>query len=502
MALHASAPAPGFVLQALEHCPDGVVGVDRSMRVMLWNGAAERVLNVQRSDAIDRSLLDLFPRLRGTAEARCLEQALAGEPVVMREQPFSAWDERAQRAYDRHYAPLRGDGGELAGATVIFRETTAQLRAEARLRETEERFRTMANSAPVLLWLAGRDSECEFFNDVWLNYTGRTMEEELGVGWAEGVHPEDLQSMLDTYTSGFARREPFTMEYRLRRADGVYRWMLDTGVPRYEADGTFAGYVGSCVDITERKDAEATLRRLADNLARTNSDLERFAWVASHDLQEPLRGLIAHTQLLAGRMGSAADARVAETMSFIVAESRRAKQLVDDLLAYTRMGAEGRRFAEVDCAALVERVLRSLSEAVAESGLQVAVGTLPAVHGDPTLLFQVFQNLFANAMKFHAGHAPQVAVQAEPVGREWRFAVKDNGIGFPMEYAERIFRVFQRLHDRSRYPGSGIGLAICKKIVEAHGGRIWAESEPGNGATFYFTLPRAASGTGAAGHAA
>jgi light-regulated signal transduction histidine kinase (bacteriophytochrome) len=201
-------------------------------------------------------------------------------------------------------------------------------------------------------------------------------------------------------------------------------------------------------------------------------------------------------------MGAAPDAGIAETMDFIVAESRRAKQLVDDLLAYTRMGVEGRRFEEVDTSALVRRVLRSLSTAVAESGLEVTVGDLPAVHGDATLLFQVFQNLFSNAMKFHAGQAPRVTVRAEPIGREWRFAVSDNGIGFPMEYAERIFRVFQRLHDRARYPGSGIGLAICKKIIETHGGRIWAESEPGRGATFYFTLPRATAGAGAASNVA
>jgi len=480
------------VEQALQHTIDGVLAFDRSLRVLFWNNAMERVLRLRRSDVLGRQIFDVFPRLVGTAEARCLDQVLEGQSLVLRDLPFAPWDARAQLAFDRHYSPLLGSHGEVTGGLIIFRETTEQLRVHARLRETEERFRTMANFAPVLLWLAGTDSECNFFNEVWLRYTGRTMDEEMGVGWAEGVHPEDLQSTLDTYMSAFNQRLPFTMEYRLRRADGEYRWMFDTGVPRYESDGHFAGYVGSCIDITERKEAENTLRRLADNLAHSNSELERFAWVASHDLQEPLRGVIGHTQLLADHYGSNLDAKAREIMDFTVSESLRAKQLVDDLLVYARVDAHGRVFELVDSADTVRRVMRSLSVAVDESAATITVAELPRVRGDETLLFQLFQNLLSNATKFRSERPLQVRISAEATGNDWRFAVSDNGIGYPMAYGERIFGVFQRLHDPGRYPGTGIGLAICKKVVELHGGRIWAESAPDRGSTFYFTLPRTA----------
>ncbi len=492
-ALAASFAATDVAEQAIEQCVDGLLAFDRSLRIVLCNGAMERVLYLRRTDALGRSILDVFPRLVGSAEARCFDQALEGQSLVVRDLPFTFWHAHAHVTYDRHYSPLLDVYGEVSGVLITFREATEQLRAQARLRETEERFRTMANCAPVLLWMAGPDSECTFFNEVWLRFTGRTMEEEMGVGWAEGVHPEDLQSTVDTYMGAFNQRQPFRMEYRLRRADGEYRWILDTGVPRYESDGSFAGYVGSCIDITERREAERTLRRLADNLAHSNSELERFAWVASHDLQEPLRGVIGHTQLLAAHYGSDLDPKAQEIMDFTVSESRRAKQLVDDLLAYSRVDAHGRVFDVIDSAATVERVMRSLSVALEESAATITVGALPLVHGEETLLFQLFQNLLANAMKFRSERPLKVRISAEAVGNDWRFAVTDNGIGFPMIYSERIFSVFQRLHDRSRYPGTGIGLAICKKVVELHGGRIWAESQPGEGSTFYFTLPGAPS---------
>jgi light-regulated signal transduction histidine kinase (bacteriophytochrome) len=250
-------------------------------------------------------------------------------------------------------------------------------------------------------------------------------------------------------------------------------------------------------DVTERKRYEAELRAHGDALARSNAELEQFAYVASHDLQEPLRMVASYTQLLQRRYEGQLDAPADTYIHFAVDGAQRMQALINDLLALSRVGTQGKPFQPVDVGAVVRRVLRSLGRALEESGGTVDVGPLPTVRGDAGQLEQLLQNLVANALKFRRPDVPpHVSVSAErregphvPHGAEWVCAVRDNGIGFEQEFAEQIFVVFQRLHTRTEYPGTGVGLAICKKIVERHGGRIWAESAPNAGTTFYFTLP-------------
>jgi light-regulated signal transduction histidine kinase (bacteriophytochrome) len=251
-------------------------------------------------------------------------------------------------------------------------------------------------------------------------------------------------------------------------------------------------------DVTERKRYEAALRERGEALARSNAELEQFAYVASHDLQEPLRMVASYTQLLQRRYGGKLDEQADRYIHFAVDGAQRMQGLINDLLALSRVGTQGKPFAPVDVGAVMERVLRWLAGALEESGGEVAVGPMPTVLGDPGQLEQVLQNLVTNALKFRRpGVAPRVDVTAErrrapgdaPHPHEWVFAVRDNGIGFEQQFADQIFVVFQRLHTRAEYPGTGVGLAIVKKVVERHGGRVWAESEPGAGATFFFTLP-------------
>jgi PAS domain S-box-containing protein len=237
-----------------------------------------------------------------------------------------------------------------------------------------------------------------------------------------------------------------------------------------------------------RRRAEEQIRRQAAELARSNADLEQFAYVASHDLQEPLRMVASYTQLLARRYRSKLDADADEFIAFAVDGANRMQALIQDLLSYSRVGTRGKPFRPVNCAAVVDRVLNDLKPMIVEAGATVTRGDLPAVSGDDVQLGALFQNLIANAIKFRGDRAPVVQVSAEREGEHWRFAVQDNGIGIESEYRERIFVIFQRLHGHGTYPGTGIGLAICKRIVERHGGRIWVESTPGAGATFWFTL--------------
>jgi light-regulated signal transduction histidine kinase (bacteriophytochrome) len=242
-------------------------------------------------------------------------------------------------------------------------------------------------------------------------------------------------------------------------------------------------------EIEERKRAEEELANQAQELGRSNAELQQFAYVASHDLQEPLRMVASFTQLLAqryqGKLGADAD----EFIGYAVDGARRMQVLVNDLLAYSRVGTRAKEFAAVDCERVLQMVLANLEKTLEESRGQVTHDLLPRLQGDETQLCQVLQNLVGNALKFHGSEPPRVHVSAQRVRGEWRFAVRDNGIGIDPEHAERIFLLFQRLHTRAEYPGTGMGLAITKKIVERHGGRIWVESEPEKGSTFYFNLP-------------
>ena len=241
-------------------------------------------------------------------------------------------------------------------------------------------------------------------------------------------------------------------------------------------------------EIAVRQNAEAVLALRSQELVRSNAELEQMAYVASHDLQEPLRMVTSYLQLLEQRYGGRLDNDAHEFIEFAVDGAKRMQALIDDLLTYSRLGTKARPLQSTDCTALMGTVLRSLRMASEECGAQIRVGALPMVMGDAAQLTQLFQNLIANAIKFRGSDPPLIDIRAEREEGFWRFEVQDNGIGIASEYFDRIFVMFQRLHSRRTYAGTGIGLAICKKIVERHGGRIWIESVPGEGTVFKFTL--------------
>ncbi len=237
-----------------------------------------------------------------------------------------------------------------------------------------------------------------------------------------------------------------------------------------------------------RLQVEADLARKVDELARSNADLEQFAYVASHDLQEPLRMVTAYTQLLAERYRGKLDENADKFIGYASEGALRMQVLIQDLLAFSRVGRK-EASKSFDCNDVVKETLLALTSAIQESGAVVTHGELPTLWADRTQIVQLFQNLIGNAIKFHGKEPPAVSVQAEKVGEQWQFSVSDNGIGIEPQYAENVFVVFQRLHGRSEYAGNGIGLAICKKIVECYGGKIWVESQGGPGSSFKFTMP-------------
>jgi light-regulated signal transduction histidine kinase (bacteriophytochrome) len=242
-------------------------------------------------------------------------------------------------------------------------------------------------------------------------------------------------------------------------------------------------------NVTERKRAEQALQRTTDDLLRSNAELEQFAYVASHDLQEPLRMVSSYVQLLARRYQGRLDSDADEFIAFAVEGAKRMQNLINDLLSYSRVGTHAKEPMLASADHLLAEAMSNLQLTMEESSARITHDPLPIVRGDPVQLGMLFQNLLANAIKFHGSEPPYIHVSARQEDGEWLFSVRDNGIGIDPKFAERIFVIFQRLHDRSSYPGTGMGLAICKRIIQRHAGRIWVESEPGKGAAFYFTLP-------------
>ncbi|WNG39231.1 PAS domain-containing protein [Archangium violaceum] len=401
------------------------------------------------------------------------------------------------------YQPILGTDGRVSGIFVQGHDITEQKRMEAALKESEERFRNMADHAPVMLWVTDPTGFCTYLNKSWYEFTGQTEATGRGFGWLAATHPDDLKRAEAIFIAANAKHEPFQLEYRLRRKDGEYRWAIDAASPRFSPSGEYLGYIGSVTDITESKRAEEEMRRFNQQLERrvqertaalleANKELESFSYSVSHDLRAPLRHIMGFAQLLESRSGTNLDATARRHVKTIADAARQGGKLVDDLLEFSRMGRTELKKAPVSLRELVEEVQRDLAPEFEGRKVQWRVGTLPEVQADPALLRLVLKNLLANALKYSRPREEAVIeVWAREGEGETEVCVRDNGVGFEMQYVDKLFGVFQRLHRPEQFEGTGIGLANVRRIVARHGGRTWAEGVVDQGATFHFTLPHA-----------
>jgi PAS domain S-box-containing protein len=340
---------------------------------------------------------------------------------------------------------------------------------------------------------AGFDGYVKRINEAGLRTLGWSEDELRAVPYTDFIHPEDRERTLqEAARLAVPGTETRDFEIRLRTRERGYRVFL------FSARGALDEGVIYTVakDITERKAAEAALEaanaqleRHAADLRRSNEHLERFAYVASHDLSEPLRMVTGFVGLLRRRYEGQLDGEADEFIGYIVDGVERMQALIRDLLTYSRVGRAELQVAPVVMGEVVTRATETLAPAIEEAGAVIEVGTLPTLEGDPSQLNQLMQNLLGNAVKFAGEEPPEVRIDTERQEGGWRFAVADNGIGIDSRYRERIFELFQRLHSPEEYPGTGIGLAICRTIVERHGGSIWMEPRDGRGSTFVFTIP-------------
>ncbi len=376
---------------------------------------------------------------------------------------------------------------------AIAHDITERHAAEQQIRAINERFQLATRSAGMGIW----DWDIQQDRLVWDEriFALFGVAEPAGVDahdiWVQRTHPEDRARIHAAIEQTLRDGTELDDQFRVLWPDGSVRYIKSNAMVLRDDKGAPQRMIGTNFDITARTEAQIKLAQRSQDLARSNDELERFAYVASHDLQEPLRMVTSYMQLIARRYRGQLDADADVFIDFAVDGANRMKALINDLLTYSRVGTRGKPLAPTDCEEALAYALANLQIAIAETDATVTHDPLPTVLADEHQLVQLLQNLIGNGLKFHGATPPRIHISAYLTEQMWTFAVSDNGIGVEPEYFERIFIVFQRLHAKDEYPGTGIGLAVCKKIVERHNGRIWVESTPGAGSTFYFTLPAA-----------
>jgi PAS domain S-box-containing protein len=407
-------------------------------------------------------------------------KATAAEYRIIRPDGTTRW------IWDRGF-PIRDRSGRVVRVAGIAEDIIERKRVEQALREGEERFRSLADATPVLIWGSGTDKQCNYFNKQWLDFTGRHSKDETGDGRAHGVHPDDVARCLQTYHESFDARQPFTMEYRLQRHDGKYRWVMDTGVPRFTPDGTFSGYIGSCIDITDRERVEQELRQ-------SDRRKEEFLAVLSHELRNPL----APIQSAVDWLDSAGinEPGSQRQLAMINRQVGTLKRLVDDLLDISRIsrGKIELRKEPVELAAVIAAAVEAVRPLFDdhEQVLHVAVpGESIVVEADVTRLEQVLFNLLINTVRY-TPRGGQIWLEVEKLAREVVIRVRDTGIGIEPELLPKVFELFSQGHRRvgPSHEGGGIGLSLARDLVELHGGTISARSEGADrGSEFVVTFP-------------
>jgi PAS domain S-box-containing protein len=485
----------------VESSDDAIVTKSLEGIIQTWNQGAERVFGYTAEETIGRSITMLMPEDHLDEEVEILARLRRGERV----DHYETVRQRSDGAIidiSLSISPIKDAHGSIIGASKIARDITAQKRTEEALRASDMRFRIMADSAPVLIWMADATRAFTWFNRPWLEFTGRAMEKELGYGWAENLHLEDLDECLQRYTESFEQRKPFHVECRIRRHDGNWRWMLTTAVPLFEerAQG-FSGYIGTCVDITEMRNAAGERESLlqAERAARTDAERlgrlkDEFLATLSHELRTPLNAVLGWTTLLRRLApGSADHTKGLET---IERNARAQAQIIDDLLDMSRIisGKVQLDVQPVNLREVVETAMDGIRPVLEAKRLRLRA-TLDAkigtVRGDAGRLQQVLWNLLTNAAKFTPREG-RIDVVLERVNSHVEICVEDSGIGIKPEFLGFVFDRFRQADASTtrQHGGLGLGLAIVKHLVELHGGNVRVKSPgEGKGATFIVALP-------------
>jgi PAS domain S-box-containing protein len=478
--------------QLFEQAPEGVAILNMEDRIVRVNKEFTRMFGYEQDELFERAIQDLIVPEELLEESKeYVSQVRSGRLEV---ETIRKRKDGTNVQVSLLAVPVTTTSGEHVANFAIYRDITERKLAEERLRESEARFQMMADTAPVLIWMTGTDGLCTYFNKPWLEFTGRAMEQEVGTGWMEGVHPDDVQSCFDGFLPAYHSRKPFSMEYRLRRANGEYRWMIESGIPRYTGVGEFAGYIGSNIDITDLKHAEAErqrLRQVEADLAHINrvSMMGELAASLAHEIKQPISAALMDARSCVRwlRRDTPDVAEGCEAALRMINDATRAAEVIDRVRSLYRRDTSDRKLLDVN--EIIQEMIILLHDKTDLNSISIRTelaSDLPLVTADRVQLQQVLMNLILNGIEAMKDAKGELSITSKKVDDgQLLVSVSDSGIGLPGGEADRIFEAFFT----TKAQGTGMGLSISRRIIESHGGSLWASANPGRGATFQFTLP-------------
>lgn len=487
----------------VEESDDAIISKNLDGIVLSWNRGAERIYGYSAEEMVGQPITRLMPSELAHEFLEISDSLRRGARLEHYQTERVRKDGR-RIAVSLTVSPIRNARGYVVGASIISRDVTERRLAEKLLALSEERYRSLASATTQIVW--STSSKGEVIEDIpmWREFTGQSPDEVKGMGWIDALHPEDRERNTEVWLRAVGYRSFYQTEYRMRRYDGQYRWMAVHGVPVLDSGGGIREWVATCADIQDRKQAEEEIRALNEELEQrvvrrteeleaANRELDAFAYSVSHDLRAPLRAVDGFSRILLEEYSPALPEKARHYLQVTRKNAVQMGDLIDDLLAFSRLSRHPLSKQRISPGELVRQALDELHADQKGRRIEITVGDLPPCQGDPRLLKQVLVNLLSNGFKYTRKQEVariEVGALAPAGGQTPVYYVRDNGVGFDMRYADKLFGVFQRLHADQEYPGTGVGLAIVQRIVQRHGGQVWADAALNQGATFYFALPQ------------
>jgi PAS domain S-box-containing protein len=472
--------------------PIGLCVLDRDLRYVRINERMAEFNGFSSSEHVGKTIYEMIPDLASQVEAVALKIFKSGEKIVGEEfYGTTAAQPDVLRTWIEQWYPIKDSSNNVIGINVAALEITEINKASEALRKSEENLRLAIEGADAGMWFWDLEKGVMEWTERCKNIFGIDPEMKMSYDiFLSAVHPDDRDVVDKATDRTLNAGDDFKVEMRTIWPDGSIHWVHSMGRVFYDVQYAAKEMIGIAIDITDEKIAEQELQETLKHLKRSNAELEQFAYVASHDLQEPLRMITSFLQLLQRRYEHQLDYDANEFIQFAVDGASRMQELVNDLLAYSRIERASSKFEDVNTEDIIKQIIFDSKVLIEEHEANISYDPLPVVKADYPQLVQVFQNLISNSIKYNDQRQPNIHIGAEKSGNDWIFKVEDNGIGIDPAHGDRVFKIFQRLHARNEYEGTGIGLAIAKRIVERHGGVIWYDSSPGKGSRFYFNIPQ------------